>query len=52
LYIVRDPLQVLLAFEGGVTNVVSFLTDGISAQQWEMLSSLMDDKKCDLSFLF
>jgi CHC2 zinc finger len=52
LYIVRDPLQVLLAFEGGTENVVAFLTDGISAQQWEQLSSLMDEKQCERSYLF
>lgn len=52
LYVVRDPLQVLTAFEAGMENVVAFLTDGISAQQWEMLSSLMDERKCELSFLY
>jgi hypothetical protein len=52
LYVVRDPLQVLLAYEGGTENVVAFLTDGISAQQWEQLSSLMDEKRCDNSYLF
>lgn len=52
LYIVRDPLQVLQAFEAGSENVVAFLTDGISPQQWEQLASLMDEKQCDRSFLF
>jgi CHC2 zinc finger len=52
LYIVRDPLQVLQAFEAGSENVVAFLTDGISAQQWEQLSSLMDQKQCEKSYLF
>jgi len=47
LYLVRDPLQVLTAFEAGIENVVAFLTEGITAQQLEQLSSLMDEKKCD-----
>ena len=52
LYLVRDPLQVLTAFEAGVENVVAFLTDGITAQQFEQLSSLMDEKRCDLAQLY
>ena len=32
-YLVRNPLQVLTAYQNGVENVVAFLTDGISAQQ-------------------
>jgi DNA primase len=51
LYLVRDPLDVLKAFESGIEHVVSFLTDGITAQQLEQLSSLMGEKKIDtLSF--
>ncbi|MEQ1522498.1 MAG: hypothetical protein ABL936_14605 [Aestuariivirga sp.] len=52
LYLVRDPLQVLTAFESGVENVVAFLTDGISAQQLEMLASLMDERHCETVELF
>jgi hypothetical protein len=47
LYLVRDPLQVLTAFEAGVENVVAFLTDTISAQQLEQLAALMDERKCE-----
>jgi len=47
LCLVRDPLDVLTAYEQGVENVVAFLTDDISAQQLEMLAALMDEKKCD-----
>ena len=47
LCLVRDPLDVLAAYEQGVENVVAFLTDDISAQQLEMLAALMDEKKCD-----
>jgi len=52
LYLVRDPLQVLTAYESGIENVVSFLTEAISAQQLEMLSSLLDEKRCESVMLF
>ena len=52
LYLVRDPLQVLTAFESGVDNVVAFLTDAISAQQFEILASLMDERHCETVELF
>jgi len=52
LYLVRDPLQVLQAFESGVENVVAFLSDGISPQQFEMLASLMDERKCESAQLY
>ena len=52
LYLVRDPLQVLTAFENGIENVVCFLTDGISAQQLESLASLMDEMKIETVSLF
>jgi hypothetical protein len=51
LYIANDPLDVLIAYENGERNVVAFLTDGITQQQWEQLSSLMDQKKVERSFL-
>jgi hypothetical protein len=49
LDLMRDPLQVLQAFESGIENVVAFLTDGIFPQQFEELSSLMDERKCDIA---
>lgn len=52
LYIASDPLDVLVAYENGERNVVAFLTDGITQQQWEMLSSLMDQKKVERSYLW
>lgn len=52
LYLVRDPLAVLTAFESGVENVVAFLTEGIGAIQFEQLASLMDEKSCDTCILF
>jgi hypothetical protein len=52
LYLVRDPLQVLQAFESGIENVVALLTDGICPQQFEELSSLVDERKCDIAQLY
>jgi DNA primase len=46
LYLTRDPLEVLLAYENGVENVVSFLTDTIAPLQLEMLAALMDQRDC------
>lgn len=51
LSLVRDPIDVLKAYEAGVENVVSFLTD-ITPQQIEMLAALMDYKKCETVALF
>jgi len=48
---VRDPLQVLQAFESGIENVVAFLTDGHLPQQFEELSSLMESAQCDIEQL-
>ena len=47
----RDPLQILTAYEAGVENVVAFLTT-ITAQQLEQLASLMDEKKVETIELF
>src|SRR6202051_2995213 len=41
LYLVRDPVDVLTAYQSGVENVVAFLAP-ITAQQVEMLAALMD----------
>ena len=51
LYLVRDPLQVLTACEGGITNCVAFLCP-ITAQMLEMLASLMDEKKIETVELY
>ena len=51
LYLVRDPIDVLKAFEAGCGNVVCFLTEDVAAIQLEALAALMDDRKCEsLSF--
>lgn len=47
LYLVRDPVQVLTSFEAGMSNVVCFLTETISAVQLEHLAALMDEKKLE-----
>jgi hypothetical protein len=52
LFLVRDPLQALTAFENGIENVVAFLIDGIVAQQLEQLASLMDERKCESVEIF
>jgi hypothetical protein len=46
LYLTRDPLEVLLAYENGVENVVSFLTDTISPNQLKLLAALMEQCGC------
>ncbi|WP_170162557.1 CHC2 zinc finger domain-containing protein [Methylocystis hirsuta] len=43
IYVARDPLQVLQAYEHGVTNVVSFLGD-ITVDALHVLALLMDEK--------
>ncbi len=51
LYLVRDPVDVLKAFESGCGNAVCFLTEDIAAIQLEALAALMDERKCEsLSF--
>lgn len=51
LYLVREPLDVLRAFESGCGNVVCFLSDDIAPIQLEALAGLMDERKCEaLSF--
>jgi hypothetical protein len=51
LYLVRDPVDVLKAFEAGCGNAVCFLTEEIAAIQLERLAALMDERKCEtLSF--
>lgn len=51
LYLVRDPIDVLKAYEAGYENVVCFLTEDIAGLQLECLAALMDERKCEsLSF--
>jgi len=46
LCLVKEPLDVLVAYENGVTNnLVCFLTE-VTPQSLEMLASLMDERKC------
>lgn len=54
LFICRDPLDVLQAVENGIApeSVVSVLTDGITAVQFEMLASLLDEKHIEHAQFF
>jgi len=45
LFLVKEPLDLLVAFENGVTNLVCFLAE-VTPQSLEMLASLMDERKC------
>lgn len=47
LFLAKDPLAALTCFDGGITNVVSFLTPTITQVQLESLSSLMDEKRVE-----
>jgi DNA primase len=51
LCLVRDPLDVLTAYQSGIENVVAFLAP-ITAQQVEMLAALMDAARCETVELF
>ncbi len=52
LVLVRDPLDVLKAFENGIENVVSFFTESISSAQLQYLSVLMDEAHIETLTLF
>jgi len=46
LFLVKEPLDILVAYENGVTtNLVCFLAE-VTPQSLEMLASLMDERKC------
>lgn len=47
LYLTRDPLEVLLAYENGVENVVSLLTNTLSPKQLRLLAQLMEKRGCE-----
>lgn len=52
LYLVRDPLEVLLAYQAGIENVVSFLTETVQPVQLEALAALMDQNRCETVELY
>ena len=54
LLVCHDPLQVMQAVENGVPadSLVAFLTEGVTAVQFEMLSSLMDERQIEQAQLF
>ena len=47
LFLVRDPLQALTAYESGIENVVAFLTENVTALQLEQLAALLVGRKCE-----
>ncbi len=47
LVLLRDPLEVMLATQNGIDNVVSFLTDTIRSKQLHLLAKLMDECGCE-----
>ena len=47
LVLLRDPLEVMLATQNGIDNVVSFLTDTISPEQLHLLVEFMEECGCE-----
>lgn len=52
LTVVRDVLDVLRAWEGGIENCVAFLTETVSIPQLEVLVGLMHEKRIESVSLF
>lgn len=52
LYLMRDPLDILKAHEGGIDNAVAVLTEVLVAQQLEMLVTLMNEHNSESVELF
>ena len=52
LFLVRDPVDVLAAFENGIENVVAFLTERIAVRQLEQLQAVIIERKCGELELF
>jgi DNA primase len=52
LVLVRDPLDALIATQNGVDNVVSSLTETLSANQLRMLADLMEQNDCQAVELY
>jgi len=52
LVLVRDPLDVLIATQNGVDNVVSVLTETLNANQLRMLADLMEENDCQAVELY
>ena len=53
LMLCRSPLDVILAVEQGapIESVVAFLTESVSPHQFEILSSLMDQRRIEACWL-
>lgn len=52
LFVCRDILQAVTAYEAGVENVAAFLTEHIKAIQLEHLASIMDEKRIEYVELY
>ena len=52
LLLVRDPLHALVAYENGIENVASFLSEDINAGQLKLLAALIEKKKCECVELY
>jgi hypothetical protein len=48
IYLMRSPLEVLTAYESGITNAISFLTPDISALQLRYLAELCEKRGATL----
>jgi hypothetical protein len=48
LYLMRSPLEVMSAFDSGITNAISFLTPDISALQLRYLAELCEKRGATL----
>lgn len=45
--LVHDPIEVMLAWQNGIPNTVSFLTEALQPSQLEMLATAMRDSGCE-----
>jgi hypothetical protein len=50
LYVFKDVLDAMRAHEAGIENVCAFLTEGVTAHQFELLAGLIDAKGCERAF--
>ena len=45
--LMHDPLEVMLAWQNGIANGVSFLTETVLPHQLEILAAFMDKARCE-----
>ena len=51
VYLLKTPLDCLIASENGISNCVSFLTETISTAQWFFFSKFLEDRKLENTVL-